>query len=148
MIPKGSTLTGSYNHDIKVGQGRVLIAITRLIRPDGSWIDLSGTTGSEMDGTSGLESDVNNHFWKIFSSAMVVGAATLLLDKSQQNVTVNQGLGTTQLGGTIFAQTLQQVVAGLLSRNKDIPPTLSRSGGTEFIFMVRNDLALTQYYGR
>lgn len=148
MIPKGSTLTGSYNHDIKVGQGRVLIAITRLIRPDGSWIDLSGTTGSEMDGTSGLESDVNNHFWKIFSSAMVVGAATLLLDKSQQNVTVNQGLGTTQLGGTIFAQTLQQVVAGLLSRNKDIPPTLSRSGGTEFIFMVRNDLALTQYNGR
>jgi type IV secretion system protein VirB10 len=148
MIPKGSTLTGSYNHDVKVGQGRVLIAITRLIRPDGSWIDLSGTTGSELDGTSGLESDVNNHFWKIFSSAMVVGAATLLLDKSQQNVTVNQGLGTTQLGGTIFAQTLQQVVAGLLSRNKDIPPTLTRSGGTEFIFMVRNDLALTQYYGR
>lgn len=148
MIPKGSTLTGSYNHDVKVGQARVLIAITRLIRPDGSWIDLSGTTGNEMDGTSGLESDVNNHFWKIFSSAMVVGAATLLLDKSQQNVTVSQGLGTTQLGGTIFAQTLQQVVAGLLSRNKNIPPTLTRTGGTEFIFMVRNDLALTQYYGR
>ena len=148
MIPKGSTLTGSYNHDIKVGQSRVLIAITRLIRPDGSWIDLSGTTGAEMDGTSGLESDVNNHFWKIFSSAMVVGAATLLLDKSQQTVTVNQGLGTSQLGGTIFAQTLQQVVSNLLSRNKDIPPTLSRSGGTEFIFMVRNDLALKQYYRR
>lgn len=148
LIPKGSTLTGSYNHDVKVGQNRVLIAITRLIRPDGSWIDLSGTSGAEMDGTSGLESDVNNHFWKIFSSAMVVGAATLLLDKSQQNVTVNQGLGTSQLGGTIFAQTLQQVVATLLNRNKDIPPTLTRSGGTEFIFMVRNDLALTQYYRR
>ncbi|MBP0633131.1 MULTISPECIES: TrbI/VirB10 family protein [unclassified Cupriavidus] len=148
MIPKGSTLTGSYNHDVKVGQNRVLIAITRLIRPDGSWIDLSGTSGAEMDGTGGLESEVNNHFWKIFSSAMVVGAATLLLDKSQQTVTVNQGLGTSQLGGTIFAQTLQQVVSTLLNRNKDIPPTLSRSGGTEFIFMVRNDLALTQYYRR
>lgn len=148
LIPKGSTLSGNYNHDVKVGQSRVLIAITRLIRPDGSWIDLSGTAGAEMDGTSGLESDVNNHFWKMFSSAMVVGAATLLLDKSQQNVTVNQGLGTSQLGGTIFAQTLQQVVSTLLNRNKDIPPTLTRTGGTEFIFMVRNDLALTQYYRR
>jgi type IV secretory pathway VirB10-like protein len=148
MIPKGSILMGDYNHDVKVGQNRVLIAMTRLIRPDGSWVDLSGTTGDEMDGTSGLDADVNNHFWKIFGSALVIGAATLLLDQSQQNVTINQGLGTTQMGGTIFAQTLQQVVTDLLSRNQNIPPTLTRSGGTQFIFMVRHDLALSPYYRR
>ncbi|WP_145962417.1 TrbI/VirB10 family protein [Paraburkholderia fungorum] len=146
MIPKGSILTGDASHDVKVGQDRVLIAMTRLIRPDGSWIDLSGTTGDEMDGTSGLEGDVNNHFWKIFGSALVVGAATLLLDKSQTTVTLGQGLGTTQMGGTIFAQTLQQVVSDLLSRNQNIPPTITRSGGTQFIFLVRHDLALTPYY--
>ncbi len=78
----------------------------------------------------------------------MIGAATLLLDQSQQNVTINQGLGTTQMGGTIFAQTLQQVVTDLLSRNQNIPPTLTRSGGTQFIFMVRHDLALSPYYRR
>ncbi|MGF6604514.1 type IV secretory pathway VirB10-like protein [Paraburkholderia sp. GAS448] len=148
MIPKGSILMGDYNHDVKVGQDRVLIAMTRLTRPDGSWIDLSGTTGDEMDGTSGLEGDVNNHFLKIFGSALVIGAATLLLDTAQQTITVNQGLGTTQQGGTIFAQTLQQVVSNLLSKNKDIPPTITRSGGTQFTFLVRHDLALTPYYRR
>lgn len=148
MIPKGSTLNGDYNHDIKVGQDRVLIAMTRLVRPDGSWVDLSGTTGDEMDGSSGLDGDVNNHFWKIFGSALVVGAATLLLDKTQQNITLSSGLGTTQMGGTIFAQTLQQVVTNLLARNQNIPPTITRTGGTQFIFLVRHDLALTPYYRR
>ncbi|VVE14026.1 MULTISPECIES: TrbI/VirB10 family protein [Pandoraea] len=148
MIPMGSRLMGEYNHDVRVGQSRVLIAVTRLVRPDGSWIDLSGTPGGEMDGSSGLEGDVNSHFLKIFGSALVIGAATLLLNTTQQNVTVNQGLGTSQMGGTIFAQTLQQVVTNLLSRNKDIPPTITRSGGTQFTFLVRHDLALTPYYRR
>ncbi|MBR8291087.1 TrbI/VirB10 family protein [Burkholderia cenocepacia] len=148
MIPKGSRLNGSYNHEIHVGQDRVLIAMTRLVRPDGSWIDLSGASGGEMDGSSGLEGNVNNHFWKIFGSSLVIGAATLLLDRTQQNVTVSQGLGTTQMGGTIFAQTLQQVLTDLLSRNKDIPPTITRSGGTQFTFLVRRDLALSPYFRR
>lgn len=147
LIPKGSKLTGVYNHDVRVGQDRVLIAMTRLIRPDLSWIDLSNATGSEDDGTSGVEGDVNNHFFKIFGSALVIGAATLLLDKTQQSITVNQGLGTTQMGGTIFAQTLQQVVSQLLARNQNIPPTITREGGTQFIFMLRHDLALTPYRG-
>lgn len=145
LIPKGSRVIGEYNHDVKVGQDRVLVALTRLIRPDGSWIDLSGAPGAEMDGGSGLAGDVNNHFFKIFGSALIIGAATLLLDKSQQTVTVDQGLGTTQMGGTIFAQTLQQVVTNLLARNQNIPPTITRDGGTEFIFMVRRDMSLTPY---
>ncbi|WP_321935259.1 TrbI/VirB10 family protein [Paraburkholderia sp. J8-2] len=147
LIPKGSKLTGVYNHDVKVGQDRVLMAMTRLIRPDLSWVDLSNATGSEDDGTSGVIGDVNNHFFKIFGSALVIGAATLLLDKTQQTITVNQGLGTTQMGGTIFAQTLQQVVSNLLARNQNIPPTITRDGGTQFIFMLRHDLALTPYRG-
>ncbi|WP_321816709.1 MULTISPECIES: TrbI/VirB10 family protein [unclassified Paraburkholderia] len=145
MIPKGSRLSGQYSHDIKEGQERVLIAMTRLVRPDGSWIDLSGTTGAEMDGSSGLVGDVNNHFWKIFGSALVIGAATLLVDRADTNVTVSTGASTTQEGGTIFAQTLQQVVQNLLQKNENIAPTITRDGGTQFIFLVRHDLAFTPY---
>lgn len=145
MIPKGSRLLGAYSHDVKVGQERVLIAMTRLVRPDGSWIDLSGTTGSELDGSAGLVGDVNNHFWKIFGSALVIGAATLLVDRADTNVTVTTGESTTQEGGTIFAQTLQQVVQNLLQKNESISPTITRDGGTQFIFMVRHDLAFTPY---
>nr|WP_241023843.1 TrbI/VirB10 family protein [Burkholderia sp. Ac-20365] len=146
LIPRGSRVMGKYDHDIKNGQDRVLVALTRLIRPDGTWIDLASASGAEMDGKGGLEGDVNNHFWKIFGSSLVIGAATLLLDKSQTTTTVSQGLGTTQMGGTIFAQTLQDVLNTLLSRNKDIPPTISRDAGTEFIFIVRRDMSLTPYH--
>lgn len=146
LIPRGTKVIGSYNHNVNNGQTRVLVALTRMIRPDGSWIDLSSASGAEMNGEGGLEGDVNNHFFKIFGSALVIGAATLLMDKEQQQTTVSQGLGTTQLGGSIFAQTLQQVVNQLLERNKDIPPTITRDAGTEFIFMVRRDMSLTPYH--
>ncbi|MGF6440598.1 TrbI/VirB10 family protein [Paraburkholderia youngii] len=146
LIPRGTKVIGSYNHNINNGQTRVLVALTRMIRPDGTWIDLSSASGAEMNGEGGLEGDVNNHFFKIFGSALVIGAATLLLDKEQQQTTVSQGLGTTQMGGTIFAQTLQQVMNQLLEKNKDIPPTITRDAGTEFIFMVRRDMSLTPYH--
>jgi len=145
LIPRGSRVVGEYNHDVQKGQTRVLVALTRLIRPDGSWIDLSGATGAEMNGQAGLVGDVNNHFFKIFGSSLMIGAATLLLNKSQTSTTVSQGIGTTQMGGTIFAQTLQQVLSDLLSRNREIPPTITRDEGTEFIFMVRRDLSLAPY---
>ncbi|MFP3637936.1 TrbI/VirB10 family protein [Paraburkholderia sp. SIMBA_054] len=146
LIPRGSRVIGSYDHNVKNGQDRVLVALTRLVRPDGTWVDLASSSAAEMNGQAGLEGDVDNHFWKIFGSSLVIGAATLLLDKSQTTTTVSQGLGTTQMGGTIFAQTLQDVLNTLLSRNKDIPPTISRDAGTEFIFMVRHDMSLTPYH--
>jgi type IV secretory pathway VirB10-like protein len=146
LIPRGSRVVGAYDHNVQNGQDRVLVALTRLILPNGEWIDLANATGAEMDGAGGLAGDVNNHFFKMFGSALVVGAATLLLDKSQQNVTVSQGLGTTQLGGSIFAQTLNEVISNLLSKNKDIPPTITRDAATEFIFVVQRDMVLTPYH--
>lgn len=146
LIPRGSRVVGSYDHNVQNGQERVLVALTRLILPDGEWIDLANASGAEMDGEGGLTGDVNNHFFKMFGSALVVGAATLLLDKSQQNVTVSQGLGTTQLGGSIFAQTLNEVISNLLSKNKDIQPTITRDAATEFIFVVQRDMVLTPYH--
>jgi type IV secretion system protein TrbI len=146
LIPRGSRVVGAINHNTQNGQERVLVALTRLILPDGEWIDLSNASGAEMDGEGGLTGDVNNHFFKMFGSALVIGAATLLLDKSSQNVTVSQGLGTTQLGGTIFAQTLNDVITQLLSKNKDIPPTITRDAATEFIFVVQRDMVMTPYH--
>lgn len=146
LIPRGSRVMGSYDHNVRNGQDRVLVALTRLVRPDGTWIDLANASGAEMNGQAGLEGDVNSHFFKMFGSALVIGAASLALSKSQQTVTVDQGLGTTQMGGTIFAQALNSVVNQLLQQNRDIPPTITRDAGTEFIFMVRRDMSMTPYH--
>ena len=148
LIPKGSTLIGNYSSDFKVGQSRILVAMTRLIFPNGKWISLAGTPATDTQGMSGMVADVNNHFLKMFSSSLIIGATSLLLPSSQQNITVNtSGYGGTQSGGTIFAQTLQQTVQQLLQRNVNIQPTGTVKPGTPFDFMVSRDMLISPYEG-
>jgi type IV secretion system protein VirB10 len=148
LIPKGSTLIGEYNSNFKVGQSRILVAMNRLILPDGQWISLAATPATDAQGMSGMVADVNNHFLKMFSASFVIGATSLLLPSSQQNITVTSPTNSgTQTGGTIFAQTLQQTVQQLLQRNVSIPPTGTVQPGTPFDFMVSRDMLISPYEG-
>lgn len=145
LIPRGSVLVGRYSSTFKVGQSRVLVAMNRLILPNGKWISLSGTPAADGQGMSGMPADVNNHFLKMFGASFVIGAASLLLPNSQQNVTINVGTSGTQTGGTVLAQSLQQTVQTLMQRNLNIPPTGTVAPGTEFDFMVAKDMLMTPY---
>lgn len=145
LIPMGSILIGRYSSDFKVGQSRVLVAMTRLILPDGKWISLAGTPATDGEGMSGMPADVNNHFFKMFGASFIIGAASLLLPNSQQSVTVNMGTTGSQTGGTVFAQSLQQTVQTLLQRNLNIPPTGTVDPGTPFLFMVSRDMLMQPY---
>lgn len=145
LIPMGSILIGKYSSDFKVGQSRVLVAMTRLILPDGKWISLAGTPATDGEGMSGMPADVNNHFFKMFGASFIIGAASLLLPNSQQSVTVNMGTTGSQTGGTVFAQSLQQTVRTLLQRNLNIPPTGTVDPGTPFLFMVSRDMLMQPY---
>lgn len=146
LIPKGSTLIGRYSSDFKIGQSRVLVAMTRLILPDGQWISLAGTPATDTQGMSGMPADVNNHFIKIFGSSLIIGATSLLLPTSQQNITITSPTsGGSQEGGTIFAQSLQQTVQQLLQRNLSIQPTGTVQPGTPFDFMVSRDMLMNPY---
>ena len=145
LLPAGSVLRGVYRNEVQVGQTRVLIAMQRLILPNGTWIPLSGASAADMQGMSGLDADVNNHFLKIFGSSLVVGAASLLASKSSQNVTVNVGAGGTQLGGSVFAQSLSETVRTMLQRNLNIQPTLTGDAGSEFLFVVSRDTLMSPW---
>jgi type IV secretion system protein VirB10 len=148
VIPKGSIINGVYNSQVTVGQERLLVAMTKLTLPNGNWIPLAGSTGTDMMGTSGLQAEVNNHFFKIFSSSLVIGASTLLLPKADTTVTAlpgNSGNGGAPTAGSIFATTLQGVLASLLDRNKNIAPSLSLNAGQEFLFMATQDMVIPPY---
>ena len=147
IIPKGSQLIGVYSSQVMVGQERLLMAMNRLILPNGSWMPLSGAGAADMGGMSGVRADVNNHFMKMFGSSLILGASTLLLPRQDTTVGALQGIaggagGTT---GSIFATSLNEVLKTLLERNKQIPPTLSLKEGEEFIFMVAHDISVVPY---
>jgi type IV secretory pathway VirB10-like protein len=147
VIPKGSELLGNYNHEVAIGQERMLIAMNRLILPNGTWVSLAGSTASGMGGQSGVQGDVNNHFWKMFSTSLVLGGTSLLLPRSATTVTTVPGSNGSSVptAGSVFAMSLNDVMKTILDRNKTIAPTISLHAGQEFTFVVAQDMALSPY---
>lgn len=146
LIPKGSKLIGKYSNQVVPGQSRLLIAMTRMILPNGTWISLAGANGTDQIGQSGLDADVDNHFFKIFGTSLILGAASYLLPSGDRSITSTVGgLGGIQSGGSIAGQALNDSMKTMLERNKRINPTLSREPGTEFSFMAARDMTFTPY---
>ena len=67
-----------------------------LIRPDGSSIDLRAMQAADGMGQSGLADEVDNHFFKMFSTSfLVAGLAYLFESNNQPDTVVVTGGGTT-----------------------------------------------------
>lgn len=146
LIPRGSVVIGEYNTGLVVGQDRILVGLSRLILPNGRSISLLGAPAEDMQGVSGMSAEVDNHFFKMFGSSLMIGAASLLMSRSAQNVTVNTNAsGQTQTGGTILAQTLQQTIQQIAARNMNIKPTGTVEPGEAFVFTLSRDIEMEAY---
>jgi len=73
ILPQGTKLIGSYDSRISYGQSRVLVVWTRLIRPDGSNLDLEGMPGVDLSGYAGLTGKVDRHLGRLLG-AVVLGS--------------------------------------------------------------------------
>ena len=76
LIPKGSRLVGTYDNQVAVGQGRLLVAWTRLVFPDGRSVRLPGLSSKDPAGASGLTGQVNRHRWRAFGNAVMLGVVS------------------------------------------------------------------------
>lgn len=143
LIPKGSTLDGQYDSEVKVGQSRILFGFERLILPDGTSFDLPPAPGSDLRGAAGITGDVNNHFFKMFASSLFIA---FLADKTTpaQNVT-NIGGGTTT---TAAGEVLVDVSKSILDRNKVIPPTITVPQGQRINVEVVSDMVFARSYSK
>ena len=146
LIPRGSTLVGSYKSSMLVGQARILIACERIILPNGKSISLLGTPAADMQGASGLPADVDNHFFEIFRASFIVGAASLLLPKDQQNISQSESpTGGSRTGGSILGTTLYDTIKQISERNKGIGPTGTIDLGEPFTLMLSRDIEMEPY---
>ncbi len=147
LIPKGSRLYGAYMSEVGEGQERLLMAFSRVIFPDGQSVRLSGFSGADAMGRSGLPANVNTHFWKMFGTGFLIAGIAKVFDRasSGQNITViNQAGGSTTLtdsAGQILTETARRV----LEKNQNISPTLSLPEGFKFNVIVNRDMALAPY---
>ena len=83
LIPQGSRLIGEYSNAIQYGQARIFVAWQRIIYPDGSALDIGAMPGADEQGEAGFNDQVNNHFVRLFGSALLMSAITAGVTYSQ-----------------------------------------------------------------
>lgn len=149
LIPRGSVIILPYLNSVLVGQARILVAGERLIFPNGKSVSLSGTVASDMQGASGLPAEIDNHFYEMFKTSFILGAASLLLPKDQRQISISDtASGSTKTGGSILATTLYDTIQKITERNATIKPTATTDVGEPFTLMLSKDMELEPYRGR
>jgi type IV secretion system protein VirB10 len=154
LIPQGTKLIGTYSSEVGYGQKALLVAWQRLGYPDGKTLDLGSMPGATGSGASGLTDLVNNHYVRLFGSALLMSAVTAGVTFSQQQA---QGAGIPGQvaipqynAGTAMSQALGQqlgqVTAQLIAKNLSIAPELTIRPGYRFNVVVVKDLVLPNPY--
>lgn len=143
LIPQGSRLVGTYDNAVTMGQNRVLVVWKRVIFPDASSLDLDFMPGSDQGGYAGFRDRVNNHYGKIFGSALMLSLFSAGIQVSQprnQSILDNPSYGQTAAGAV--GQQLGLAGTQLMQRNLRIQPTLEIRPGYRFNVTVTKDLII------
>ena len=150
LIPQGAKLFGVYDSRFIYGQERVLVVWNRLVFPDGSAVTLGAMPGSDMSGYAGYTDKVNNHYLRIFGSAilmsMITGGMSYSMD-SLDNSNSDSDKPTLQNEmGSALASQLGQATLQILQKNLNIAPTLEIRPGYQFNVIVTKDLVFERPY--
>jgi type IV secretion system protein TrbI len=147
LIPQGTRLVGVYDSKVQYGQSRVLVAWQRLVFPDGKAMDIGSMPGADSAGYSGFNDKVNNHYLRIFGSALLLSGIVAGVNTSQTNPSNDPfGSSTNTILSQAIAQEVGQTASNLLNKNINIAPTLEIRPGYRFNVMVVKDLDFDKPY--
>ncbi len=154
LIPQGSKIYGVYDSRVIYGQSRVLIAWNRIIFPDGSSVTLGAMPGADIAGYAGFYDRVDNHYLRIFGSAVLMSLVTGGMSYAVDQVSNNDSSGNGNANSTTIqdemtaalAAQLGQATLQLLQKNLNIKPTLEIRPGYQFNVVVTRDVAFAGAY--
>ncbi|CAG2138371.1 hypothetical protein LMG19282_01486 [Cupriavidus campinensis] len=147
LIPQATKLIGTYDSQIAYGQKRILAVWNRMIFPDGSSISLNGMPGADKGGYAGFDADVDNHYGKVFSGALLLAAFSAGISLTQkQSVNVNGTLTPSQVVTQEVGRQLGQTGNAFIQKGMNIQPTLSRDPGYKFNVVVTRDIVFPSGY--
>jgi hypothetical protein len=137
------TLVGIYNSHVGYGQNALQAVWRRVIFPDGSALSLGGFEGDDSEGTAGFRDQVNNHWVRIFSGALLTSlfAAGIEISQGQNSSVLTQPSYGQQIGQAV-GQQVGQVGVEVTRRNLNIQPTIVVRPGYRFFVRVEKDLLL------
>lgn len=143
ILPQGTKLIGSYDSRITYGQSRVLVVWTRLIRPDGSNIDLEGMPGVDLSGYAGLTGSVDRHITRLVGAVLLgsliqagTSAGTSYVDPTFSD-RARQGAG----------QGINEATQQIVRKELQLQPTIRVAPGARFAVFTTKDLSIPPYKG-
>jgi len=140
LIPQGSRLIGQYDSQVAFGQSRVLLVWNRLIMPDGTSIVLERLQGTDPQGFSGLEDDVDYHWGQLFKAAALstllgVGTQLSIDDESEIARAIRESA----------QDSAEDIGQQIVRRQLNIQPTLTIRPGFPIRIIVNRDLLMQPY---
>ena len=141
VIPAGSSVTGEYNSAVAFGQKRVLVAWQRLIRPDGSSLDLHGFGGADLSGYSGYSDKVD---WHLKEISQLVGLSTIL-NIGAGAISSTSSSGILKNAIVSAADDTQDIIEEVAKKVINIQPTITIRPLTKCNIMVGKDIILPPY---
>ena len=149
LIPQGTRLIGAYSSDVAYGQERVLMAWQRLIFPDGKTFDIRAMPGADSAGYAGFTDQINNHWFRTISSAILMSGVIAAVDLSQDDNNSSDSSDRQRAGDALseaLGQTLGQVLGQIISKNLNVAPTLEIRPGYRFNVIAFKDMTLPGPY--
>lgn len=131
LIPRSSRLIGQYQAGVQQGQRRAYVIWTRLIRPDGVSVSLASPAVG-FDGATGLEGDVNTHFFQRFGSGLLLSVVGGL-----------SAVATGGIGGGLVGAGAQGAANSAVQSNGQISPTITVPMGEPIRVFTARDLDFT-----
>ncbi len=147
LLPKGSKLICRYDDQVAAGQGRLLVAWTRLIFPDGRSMTLPGLALKDAQGQTGAVGNVDNHMARVFGNALLlsaIGAGAQLSQPRQTSIFAAPTAGEVAAGAA--GQELSNVAVEILRRGMDQAPTITIPQGASFNVFLNGDLVFDGPY--
>ena len=149
LLPQGSRLVGAYSSDVSYGQARVLVAWQRIVFPDGKAMDIGAMPGADSAGYAGFTDQVNNHYLRLYGSALLMSAVTAGITynqhQNQSTLGYQQPNASSALSQALGLQ-LGQVTAQMIAKNLNVAPTLEIRPGYRFNVIVTKDITFTKPY--
>ena len=151
LFPQGTRLNGVYSKEVSYGQQSVLVAWQRMTFPDGKALDIGSMPGGDSAGFSGFHDQVNNHYVRLFGSALLMSGVVAGITYSQNpSQTGAFGQPTAPTAGSVMSaalgQELGQVTSQMIAKNLNIAPNLKVRPGYEFNVIVVKDMTFTKPY--
>lgn len=148
LVPQGSKLIGSYDSNVAYGQSRVLIGWQRITFPDGKVLDIGNMAGSDSSGFAGFNDKTNNHYFRVFGSAILMSSVTAGVSLSQDRGGFDSGDSqrASDAMSEALGQQLGQVTAEMIRKNLNIAPTLEIRPGYRFNVVVTKDMTFSKPY--